>query len=137
MSNTITIKPNGPLIARGNIRVEDAEGNLISEGQEVFFCRCGHSKNKPFCDGAHKQSGFEDPAQINDEKAEQPEGDGPLVIEVRANAMLIAKGPMTIQNEEATSTTTRNKAALCRCGASANKPFCDASHRKCGFSDET
>jgi CDGSH-type Zn-finger protein len=133
MSNEIVVKPNGPLIARGRIRVEDANGDLLTEGEEVFFCRCGQSGNKPFCDGAHKQCGFTDTAEIRDERGEPPGADAPLVIQVRENAMLLAKGPMTVRNAANTFLTTRNKAAFCRCGQSANKPFCDASHKQCGF----
>lgn len=44
--------------------------------------------------------------------------------------MLIAKGPMRIFGSES-GESQRNKAALCRCGHSANKPFCDASHKTC------
>ena len=55
------------------------------------------------------------------------------MVSPRENAMLIAKGAMTIQSEDGSCTTTRNKAALCRCGESAKKPFCDVSHKQCGF----
>jgi len=128
--NTITIKANGPLIARGNIRVENAQGKLLVEAGEVFLCRCGESGNKPFCDGAHKHGGFSDPARFHDDKTEPVTGNNPLTIVVRANAMLIAKGPMQITNLDKSCQTTRNKAAFCRCGRSENKPFCDASHKQ-------
>lgn len=133
MSNRIVVRPNGPLIARGDIRVEDADGNLLVADSEVFLCRCGASKNKPYCDGTHKKIGFSDPAIINDINAEAPAGEGPLVISVRNNAMLVARGPMQIESEGGHSSSTRNKAALCRCGQSGNKPFCDSSHNACGF----
>lgn len=133
MSNRIVIKPNGPLVLHGDIRIETTEGELIEQTDNTFLCRCGHSKNKPFCDGEHKHHGFNDPAQIHDEKSEALEMDGPLVITVRPNAMLIAKGPMRIESEDGQYHTERNKAALCRCGHSQNKPFCDASHKSCGF----
>ena len=133
MTNSITIKKNGPLIARGKIRVEDSDGNLITEEDEVFLCRCGASQNKPFCDGAHKDINFSDAAEINDDKLEKPEGNAGVVITVRPNAMLIAKGPMSIASSDGSSETTRNKAAFCRCGHSNNKPFCDASHKGIEF----
>lgn len=127
--NTITIKANGPLIARGTIRVENTRGETLTEEDEVFLCRCGKSGNKPFCDGAHKHCGFTDPAQFHDEKTEPVSGNEPLTITVRDNAMLIAKGPMRIVNRDESCQTTRSKAAFCRCGLSKNKPFCDASHK--------
>ncbi len=135
MANKITIKPNGPIIVQGKLRLEGADGNTLSNDSELYLCRCGASKNIPFCDGSHKDVGFEDSAEFTDEKAEELAGDEPLVISVRKNAMLIVKGPVTITNPDSTSTTTRNKAALCRCGHSDKKPFCDASHKRCGFND--
>jgi CDGSH-type Zn-finger protein len=38
-----------------------ADGNIISDKETFSLCRCGHSKDKPFCDGAHREAGFEDP----------------------------------------------------------------------------
>lgn len=133
MSNTINVRANGPLIIRGEIRLESADGKLLAEDKELFLCRCGKSANKPFCDGAHKSCGFSDRACFSDEKIEQLEDKNGIVISLRENAMLIVKGPVTIQSEDGSSSTTRNKAALCRCGESANKPFCDASHKRFGF----
>jgi uncharacterized Fe-S cluster protein YjdI len=49
---------NGPLLLRGGVRVVDAEGNLLYEGEKAALCRCGGSSNKPFCDGTHKANGF-------------------------------------------------------------------------------
>ncbi|MEP6976850.1 MAG: CDGSH iron-sulfur domain-containing protein [Thermoleophilia bacterium] len=50
--------PNGPLFARGRVRIVDADGELIREDTRVALCRCGASKNKPFCDGSHRAIGF-------------------------------------------------------------------------------
>ena len=49
----------GPLLVRGGVRVLDAEGNVLYEGEKTALCRCGGSQNKPFCDGTHKTNGFE------------------------------------------------------------------------------
>jgi CDGSH-type Zn-finger protein len=133
MSNVFIIRANGPLIARGKIRLETSDGKLLEESDEVYLCRCGKSQNKPFCDGSHKTHGFIDPGTFADDKMEAIEGADDVTITLRNNAMLIAKGPMTIQTEDGASRTTRNKAAFCRCGESANKPFCDASHKRCSF----
>lgn len=133
MSNRVVIKPNGPLVLYGDIRIETSDGEVIEQTDNAYLCRCGFSKDKPFCDGEHKRIGFTDPAHIKDDKAEVPGADAPLVVTVRANAMLILKGPMQIESEDGQYHTQRNKAALCRCGQSQNKPFCDASHKACGF----
>ena len=49
----------GPLLLYGGVRVLDAEGNVLYEGEKAALCRCGGSQNKPFCDGTHKTNGFE------------------------------------------------------------------------------
>ncbi len=134
MANTIKVRANGPLLCTGDILVQDADGKVLEQSDDVALCRCGHSRNKPFCDGAHREAGFTHDGRFTDEKPEALDGEGPLVITVRDNAMLIARGPMTIVSADGSCSTTRNKAALCRCGESAKKPFCDASHRACGFS---
>ncbi|MDZ7804036.1 CDGSH iron-sulfur domain-containing protein [Thiohalophilus sp.] len=132
--NTLIVRPDGPLQFEGEITLEDGEGNLLLNGNEAWLCRCGQSRDKPFCDGAHKRCGFADPARFDDERREALADDvTPLQLTVKNDAMLIARGPLTIRSKDGTSSTTRNRAALCRCGQSQNKPFCDASHKQCGF----
>jgi len=55
---TINVRPNGPLYVRGRVRVIGPGGHLIREDTRVALCRCGHSENKPFCDGSHRRVGF-------------------------------------------------------------------------------
>jgi CDGSH-type Zn-finger protein len=58
---TIRCRENGPLVIQGPIKIVDHLGNefIIPPGKEtVALCRCGQSKNKPFCDGSHKVCGF-------------------------------------------------------------------------------
>ena len=52
--------PDGPLYVRGDVAIHDAEGNRVQAGPRVALCRCGASKNKPYCDNSHLQSGFSD-----------------------------------------------------------------------------
>src|SRR5437764_4206325 len=49
---------NGPLLIRGGVRILDADGTVLYEGERAALCRCGGSSNKPFCDGTHKTNGF-------------------------------------------------------------------------------
>lgn len=57
--NTVcTVFDNGPIMIKGNFKMLDAKGKEISVPDTAFLCRCGHSKNKPFCDGMHKGSDF-------------------------------------------------------------------------------
>lgn len=56
----IVIYDNGPIEINGPITLEDESGTQIpvEEGEQVFFCRCGQSGDKPFCDGTHDVCGF-------------------------------------------------------------------------------
>lgn len=55
---TIQARPNGPLYVRGKLRITGPGNQLIREDTRVALCRCGHSENKPFCDGSHRRVGF-------------------------------------------------------------------------------
>ena len=132
--NTITVKANGPLVCEGEITVLSADDKILLQDTEAYLCRCGASGKMPFCDGSHKKIHFTDPAEINDERAEgQATEAGGLTITVKIDAMLIIKGPVKIQNKDGSRYSYRSRGALCRCGASNNKPFCDVSHKQCGF----
>ena len=51
----ITVNNNGSLKIEGDFEIADREGNQYDLGGRTALglCRCGHSKNKPFCDGSH------------------------------------------------------------------------------------
>ena len=61
MEQKIIVRKGGSLRVQTEqpIQIVDQDGNLIKEGNAFSFCRCGLSKKMPFCDGAHKDSGFE------------------------------------------------------------------------------
>jgi len=52
----IELIKNGPMRISGNYSITDEKNNKISEGKEVYLCRCGKSLNKPYCDGSHKSN---------------------------------------------------------------------------------
>lgn len=54
------ITPNGPILVNGPVEVKDAKGNKIVYTKMIALCRCGASKNKPFCDGSHHIVEFKD-----------------------------------------------------------------------------
>jgi CDGSH-type Zn-finger protein len=56
----VTTRENGPLLVTGPITLKDHQGTLYNLGEKetIALCRCGASKNKPFCDGSHKSCGF-------------------------------------------------------------------------------
>lgn len=51
---------SGPIWVRGGIEVVSADGSAYEVRNRVTLCRCGMSKNKPFCDGRHVECGFHD-----------------------------------------------------------------------------
>ena len=53
---------NGPLYVQGTVEVMDHEGRVLDVGPRVALCRCGASKNKPFCDNSHIEAEFRDDA---------------------------------------------------------------------------
>ncbi|MFY9714715.1 MAG: CDGSH iron-sulfur domain-containing protein [Microbacterium sp.] len=56
---SITAYPDGPLILRGDLQLQTADGEPIERHRRTLaLCRCGLSAIKPFCDGTHKASGF-------------------------------------------------------------------------------
>ncbi len=55
----IRIKPNGSIRVTGTVDIVDADGNILETKTDFSLCRCGHSKDKPLCDGAHKEAGFQ------------------------------------------------------------------------------
>jgi uncharacterized Fe-S cluster protein YjdI len=57
----VSVTPNGPLILRGNLRIV-RDGVEVARLEKAALCRCGHSSNKPFCDGTHLKVGFSDSA---------------------------------------------------------------------------
>ena len=68
MSVKIRIRNNGPLLVEGEVTIVDAADRPFGLGGRttVGLCRCGHSGNKPFCDGSHRTSGFADEASARD-----------------------------------------------------------------------
>jgi len=58
---TVTVRNKGPLRLEGDITLVDQDGRAFGLGGRtvVSLCRCGHSANKPFCDGSHGKVGFD------------------------------------------------------------------------------
>jgi CDGSH-type Zn-finger protein/uncharacterized Fe-S cluster protein YjdI len=130
--NTVRVWENGPLAFHGAL---DVLGDTSSF--RATLCRCGLSKRKPFCDHSHAEAGFtatgEPPAKDTPMLAVRggqlkitPGKDGPLQVE--GNLEICGASGRTVSRE--------TKTWLCRCGHSANKPFCDGAHRKAGFRDD-
>ena len=210
----IKIEKNGPYIISGNIPLteriivpkgksyEFKNGRELPQSEEYALCRCGQSKNAPFCDSTHVKIGFigtetaskapyEERAELrggpavdllddhrcasarfchretgdaweltraSDNEAnrseaiqaakECPSGRITAIIkkheviepqlepaieivqdpEKEVSAGIFVKGYIPIESANGEIYEIRNRVALCRCGQSENKPFCDARH---------
>jgi CDGSH-type Zn-finger protein len=214
---TITVSKDGPYVVTGTMPVAEQHIEVDKAGQSIEWregkhfdhpptfklCRCGQSKNKPFCDASHKKAGFDGTEAASrdsyEELAELTEGpvlslkdaeslcafarfcdpagqvwglvhetseEGPriqflheaghcpggrlvavdnesgenmeprlepsigLVIDTRAkvNGPLWIRGGIQVIAEDGYKYEVRNRVALCRCGRSSNKPYCNGSH---------
>jgi CDGSH-type Zn-finger protein/uncharacterized Fe-S cluster protein YjdI len=128
--NVVAVAASGPLYVRGDIEIRDSTGTTLLEDTRVALCRCGESANKPFCDNNHKQRNFRDAGVLGENRlASKPAADGrKLRIVPTVGGPLILSGEVEIRSADGETSYRGTKAALCRCGQSANKPFCDGSH---------
>lgn len=128
--NTLRIRENGPLAF-------DAPHSIRGVDQPVpraVLCRCGASATKPWCDGSHSAAGLvasgEPPAQ--DSQPLEARG-GPVAVTPLPGGPLRVQGNLEIVSGTGRTVNRVRSAFLCRCGQSANKPWCDGSHKAAGF----
>lgn len=133
---TITIRPNGPYRVEGGVPLERSDGTLDELKPAYSLCRCGQSKNKPYCDSTHKECGFEG-AEIAD--PDSP-AESVRASDVAASVIRVVRdgpyeivGVPTLTFSDGRVCKSRPYYRLCRCGASKNKPFCDDTHIEIGF----
>jgi CDGSH-type Zn-finger protein/uncharacterized Fe-S cluster protein YjdI len=128
--NLISVREGGPYAIRADIRLDGAPaGNF-----RYTLCRCGASKNKPFCDGSHHDANFVASGEPPTGKADMlPVRDGPLAIDPLADGPLQVRGNVEIISGTGRVVARMESARLCRCGGSNTKPFCDGTHSKIGF----
>lgn len=65
---TIRVRDNGPLLVEGPFHLLDGEGREYARDSAkpaVALCRCGQSKNRPFCDGTHRTCGFQSSVRVD------------------------------------------------------------------------
>jgi CDGSH-type Zn-finger protein/uncharacterized Fe-S cluster protein YjdI len=126
--NLVRVRENGPLALHGELEID---------GEPMFratLCRCGASSRKPFCDGSHVAAGFVasgEPATVASTPLAQRAGK--VKITPAENGPLLVSGSLEVVSGTGRTIDRCSKSALCRCGASANKPFCDGSHKALGF----
>ena len=132
--NTILVTTDGPLECRGLFEITDAQGNRVATETETWLCRCGGSANKPYCDGSHRRVEFKDATVPETAAPSALPGDAEaLRVTLRANGPLRLDGSCEVVHPTAGVIFAGEQTALCRCGQSAKKPFCDGTHRQIGF----
>lgn len=192
---SLTVLDNGPLkISCDALSVHYCgEPVAVEPGQDVYICRCGESKNAPFCDGSHASAGFvaEPPAgntkdirvwegktirtffnpnacmhvfyckPLKELRKRELEGDTDAAAEIARVVQSCPSGALTFEstdvqapapgqrpdvdimeggelrlqrafeiNAQLNERQGNDRATLCRCGLSKNKPWCDGRHKK-------
>jgi CDGSH-type Zn-finger protein/uncharacterized Fe-S cluster protein YjdI len=134
--NTVHLVYNGPLYLKGELNIDDATDDMPGTEFRAALCRCGHSKNKPFCDNNHLEANFEDSGAIGDSGETLQQTGGCLSVNAADDGPLLLSGNFSMVTSSGRVAWQGTKAALCRCGASKNKPFCDGSHKAAGFKSD-
>jgi len=127
--NLAGIRESGPYAFRGQLELD---GDPI--GYRATLCRCGASKNKPFCDSSHHEVGFTATGEPASGKTDAlAVRNGVLAIDPQLNGPLSVRGNLEITSGTGRVVARVMAAKLCRCGGSATKPFCDGTHARIGF----
>ncbi len=131
--NRMTVVSDGPLYATGDLHIEGAPADKPGLKTRAALCRCGKSQNKPFCDNSHRESNFRDYGAVGDQGPGLETRGGPLELKAVEHGPLLVRGHVEIRAASGRIAWAGEKVALCRCGASENKPFCDGKHREIGW----
>jgi CDGSH-type Zn-finger protein/uncharacterized Fe-S cluster protein YjdI len=127
--NVLRVRENGPYAIAAALTLKGE-----TAGFRATLCRCGASKNKPYCDGSHTAAGFvasgEPAAAASEPLASR---DGAIDIRPKPNGPLVVTGNLEICSGTGRTVNRVTRTFLCRCGQSANKPYCDNSHVRAGF----
>jgi len=144
VESVVKVEADGPLYASGDLRIETGGSEAPVEARIEYraaLCRCGASANKPFCDNAHLECGFSDAGAVDAGRGSGLEADAaddsgvsaPVTIRPAANGPLLFGGAVELRSADGTSRIFVENPALCRCGHSQDKPFCDGAHFSVGF----
>lgn len=131
----IRVAHRGPLYVRGDVELIMPDGSVVHETR-LALCRCGNSQNKPFCDNSHLRVEFAAGGELAENEVRVVEGldtGGKLRITPRSNGSYRVEGDFALLSANGQTVYRGNRTALCRCGGSAKKPFCDGTHKTNGF----
>jgi len=128
---SVLVGKDGPLYLHGHVELSTGDDRQQKE-ERVALCRCGASNNKPFCDNRHLQVDFQ-AASCVESRGEGTAQANRLKVRTVPDGPLLVQGSFVISGEESEGAYRAQNAALCRCGASSRKPFCDGQHKAIGF----
>lgn len=124
--NEAMVTSGGPLKITGNLTLIDEDGS-VTHANHLTLCRCGASRSKPICDDQHLDIEFLDNGNIHKASdcmpVKQPQT---LTITCIKDGPLKFRGYLRVYNSKGQQCLSM-QGALCRCGKSTNKPFCDCA----------
>jgi CDGSH-type Zn-finger protein/uncharacterized Fe-S cluster protein YjdI len=128
---------NGPLLMVGDLDVKTPDGEQITHENRLTLCRCGMSRNQPFCDNSHLRRHWEsgpttDPDKEPPPPREDATDEATQVVPLN-DASLELRGHLRIYHSDGRPLREARRVILCRCGQSKHKPFCDGSHETAEF----
>ncbi|MSQ98638.1 MAG: CDGSH iron-sulfur domain-containing protein [Xanthomonadales bacterium] len=130
--NEALITGAGPINLTGNITLVKEDGSIVY-ANHLSLCRCGGSSTKPICDEHHLIVEFLHSGRIYEASdVQHSERSSKLTIAIIKNGPVTFSGRLRLHNSHGQE-CVKQRGSLCRCGHSANKPFCDGSHEKTGF----
>lgn len=132
-TNQALVSNDGPLYLSGDLEIQGAADDMPGVRFRAALCRCGASAKKPFCDNSHQQAGFRDAGAIGPAGEDPAETGGKLAVKPMPNGPLLVTGNLRLLTGSGRVAWQGTRAALCRCGQSRNKPFCDGAHVAAGF----
>ncbi len=128
---------DGPLLMVGDLDVRTPEGEQITHEARLTLCRCGMTRNQPFCDNSHLRRSWKSGPTQEPERPPRPSTDGagdrPTAVVPRDDASLELRGDLRIFHSDGRRLAEAGQLLLCRCGHSEHKPFCDGSHERAEF----
>ncbi|NIP17186.1 MAG: hypothetical protein GWM87_02780 [Xanthomonadales bacterium] len=122
--NEVLVTSAGPLKVTGNITLINEDGD-VTHANHLTLCRCGATRNGPHCDDQHLEIEFFDMGAIN-QASDCMAVSRPQTVTITAvkDGPLKFRGYMRVYNRKGQECLTM-QGALCRCGKSTKKPFCD------------
>lgn len=136
LENQVMVVAGGPLYLRGHLAVRSPEGELLHRDTRMALCRCGASRNKPFCDNSHLRIGFQSEKPVPGARTAIEPG-GELSVVASRDGPYELTGNLSVISEDGELIYRGRSTRLCRCGASQEKPFCDDSHLEFDFEAPT